>query len=313
MNNFLPKLADALYIGESDCEVLDILSTEIKELSGVFYADQIYLKLQEALLLRTDNAFKKKSLKWSRDLQAEFETAGISVDVFFRLKALISLLLKMNRIMADGKSINSLHDLMGLEFVILTPSEKDDPETIRQLYTVTNIILNYFSDSKRSGEEFMLCDASELKDVYPLDELLDEAKRPEILVELEKLNPNCYIPLESGLLPKYRGFVKDYYRQPKFTGYQGLQLVIKTKKGIYFEIQIKTQPAYDYKNDPASPAYHGNYRNEQTNQNDKKVEGNPDVPQFDLSFEPKKVSILGFRSNPNVDRSGIIAPKKWSI
>lgn len=314
----LPKISDILYSAKDVPDFLERLISKMQDLSGLlFYADQISIKLDEAWSLTKDpnneNAFLRKMRdKWSKDLRKELVEANIFYDSTLRRKDVFSILSKMNRTMSEGKSINSIHDLMGVEFVVLTPKEVDTPESIKQLYSTTNIILDYFSDSNKSGEKFMLCDAAPLKDVYPLEVMLDKNERPRILESLQKTNPTAYIPKHSGLLPKYLGFVKDYYRQPKIKScYQGLQFVLKTEKGDYFEIQIKTQPAFDYKNKPGSPAYHSNYRLEQTT---KKKALKNSVPQFDLSFNPHKVHhIYGFRADSSLDKSGFLAPIRWNL
>lgn len=318
----LPKIATALYQGKDAPEVLSILDMEIQKLPGEFlYADQISLKLREALLLLKDtdneNIFLKKIRdKWSKDLRQDFIKSNILYDSTLRRKSVFSIFLKMNRIMTDGKSIDSLHDLMGMEFEIFTPHEYDTQESIDEAYTAANILLNYFSNSKRSGEKFMLCNASELKNVYPLEKMLNKAERPQILKHFRAINPNCFIPEKTGLLQKYIGFVKDYYRQPKInSAYQGLQFVIKTQSGIYLEIQIKTQPVCEFRNDPKSPAYHDNFRAMQNLQNQQKVcTTTGSIPQFDMNFDPKKVThIYGFRTNPELDKSGIMAPVCWAL
>lgn len=313
----LPKIATALYQGKDAPEVLSILDMEMQKLPGEFlYADQISLKLREALLLLKDtdneNIFLKKIRdKWSKDLRQDFIKSNILYDSTLRRKSVFSIFLKMNRIMTAGKSIDSLHDLMGMEFEIFTPNEYDTQESINQAYIATNILLDYFSNSKRSGEKFMLCNASALKNVYHLEKM----KRPEILNQFKAINPNCFIPEETGLLQKYVGFVKDYYRQPKInSAYQGLQFVIKTQAGIYLEIQVKTQPVCEFRNNPNSPAYHDNFRTMQNIQNQQKVSLTDSIPQFDMNFDPKKVThIYGFRTNPELDKSGIMAPVSWAL
>lgn len=314
----LPKISNILYVSKDAPDFLERLIAEMQNLSGeLFYADQISLKLKEALSLIKDsdneNAFLKKMRdKWSKDLRKEFVEQNIFYKSTLRRKDIFSILQKMNRNMADGKSINSIHDLMGIEFIILTPGEADTPRSIKQLYLATNILLDYFSDSKRSGEKFMLCDASPLKNVYPLEIMLDKNERPKILEVLHKINPNAYFPKQSGLSPNYISFVKDYYRQPKKTCYQGIQFVLKRENGDYFEIQVKTQPVFDFKSKKNSPINHYFYRAQQSKKS--KTNKATSVPQFDLTFDPSKVKhIYGFRAEPDLDSSGILEPVRWSL
>lgn len=313
----LPKIADAMYKGNDTLEVLKIFNEDIQKLAGdFFYADQTSLKLDEAISLiknsESENAVLRKIRdKWSKDLRNELVAADITYESTLRRKSVFSIIHKFNRTMVGGHSMNSIHDLMGIEFVILTPTEDDTPESARQLYRAANIILSYFSNSKKSGERFMLCDASKLKDVYTLEEL--ENNREKILIDLQALNPHIYVPEKSDLLPEYKFFVKDYFLQPKKKGYQGIQFVVKTSDGFYVEFQLKTQPVFDFKNDPSSPIFHDKYRQNQTSETQKKVKENTEIPQFDLTFDSKKVKVYGFRNDPDRDKSGIIAPKKWDL
>lgn len=312
----LPKISNILYVSNDTGDFLERLTLETQELSGkLFYADQISLKLAEATALvkepDNENAFLRKAQKWGKDIRLELVEQHIFFKSVLRRKDAHSLLSKMNRTMLEGKSINSIHDLMGIEYVTLTTTENDTCESIRQLYLTTNIILDYFSDSSRSGERFMICDASPLKNVYSLEQMVNE--RSEILSYFKEMNPHVYIPKKSGLSPKYVEFVKDYYRQPKIDScYQGLQFVVKTEKGGYFEIQVKTQPVFDYKNMESSPANHIVYRSKQQKKKTNCLA--KEIPLFDLNFDPKKVkNIPGFRGDPNRDQSGILSPIRWDL
>lgn len=315
----LPKISDALYAGRDVPDIIERFKEPIEELSGDWiYADQISLKLQEALVLiqNTDNDqpfVKKMREKWSKDLRERFINLEnpIEFDMRLRRKSLMSMLMKMNRIMASGKSIDSLRDLMGVEIIIYTKGPVDTAESISQCYVAANETLKYFSSSKFHGgsEKFLLCDATELKDACPED--MSHKDKMELV---SKVNPDIYIPKKSELNPQLRGFVKDYIIQPKTkTAYQGLQFVISAA-GYHFEIQIKSQVMRDYLDDSKSPGNHNVFRMEQTETTQKRVKNNPVISQLDLSFDPDKVyHVSGFRPKYERDLSGIIAPVIWSL
>ena len=176
-------------------------------------------------------------------------------------------------------------------------------------------------DSAHPGDRFLLCESPELKRAVPAD---ISAKEKRKLIEVK--NEELFIPEISSLHDDYKNFVKDYIYRPKISSfYQGLQSSIcyisEDKSRSYFEIQVKTQNQRKYldastlPDGSPNPGYHNHFR---ANQNEavESIVGISDnsPPQFDLNFDEEKCyHIPGFRSTAEDDRSGIVAPKKWSI
>ena len=318
-NIILPKIANSLYVGRDVPDIIEHFKAEIDQLSGDWlYADQISLKLQEALVLiksiDNDQPFVKKMReKWSKDLRKIFINlpTPIEFDMRLRRKSLFATLQKINRIIASGKSIDSLRDLMGVEIIIYTKGPVDTAESISQCYIAANETLKYFSSSKFHGgsEKFLLCDAAELKDACN-----EGNSRKEKMELLSKVNPDIYIPEKTELKPELCGFVKDYIIRPKTkTAYQGLQFVIAAA-GYHFEVQIKSQVMRDYLDDSKSPGNHNIFRMDQTEATKNRLKNDPSITQLDLSFDPKKVyHVSGFRPQYDRDLSGIIAPVVSSL
>ena len=79
---------------------------------------------------------------------------------------------------------------------------------------------------------------------------------------------------------KYSHFVKDYIRYPKDNGYQSLHLVLRDKKGRYFEIQIRTLDMHIHA-ETSKTANHLKYK-------EKKYKSSP------LSLNREKISVYGY-------------------
>lgn len=314
---YIPTLKNSAYKGGSVPEILRIFMEDFSKLAKTdddvnFYLDPICMKIEEYLLLidETDDNINPCVLKMTshaQNLKSTFKQNGFNhFDLKMRRKSLTSLFNKINKVMRDGKSIDSINDLIGIEITLHTKTDYDTEETIDELYKISNLTLEYFSNSNaHKGNKTSLCDASPLKEAISSEHMSDEIK------VLKKLNPKICIPKESKIDRRFKNFIKDYVFQPKLKrAYQGVQFVVKGENGIYFEIQIKTQPMRDYLDDEDSPGNHRNHKNGQKNRNIDDL----DCIQFDLDFEPEKMNhIYGYRPNIQFDRSGIIQAIKWDL
>lgn len=323
----LPKLSECIYNAESQLETISLLREKMEDVSNEFLPkSSVMMKLDEELdVLRYNDVAQSHQLFvknmreiWAPDLIELFIKNNIRCSISMRRKSIISLLQKMNRQIASGKAVDSIHDLMGIEIVVYTTGISDSAESIAQAYQVMNLAMPYFLQAGHKQGLFLACDAGELKNSVPADL---SAKEKRNLIQVD--NPHFFIPESSGLKPEFRNIVKDYYYQPKKkTFYQGLQadLAYVDKKGkrSYFEIQVKTQVVRDdldeeyLPNGEKNPAFHDFFRMTQTENSEKLLDGK--IPQFDLSFEPEKCyHIPGFRKDYSKDRSGIVAPTIWSL
>ena len=278
-----------------------------------FYIDPISMKIEEYMKLidETDdnvNPFVSEMGIHAQNLKSKFKEAGFNhFDMKMRRKSLCSLFNKINKTMRDGKSIDSINDLVGMEITLHTRSDFDSEDTLKDLYNLSNLTLEYFSNSnEHKGSKFSLCDAEELKDTISTE------RTPEEVKTLKNLNSKIYLPAENMIEKRFRNFVKDYAFQPKLTtAYQGIQFVVKTENGIYFEIQLKTQPMRDYLDAEDSPGNHKNHKEKQIDSSDCEQ---LDCLQFNLEFDSKKMShIDGYRPNVSFDRSGIVQAVKWDL
>ena len=314
----IPIFLDSLYSESSVPEIikdfierLSLLAEEDKVIA--LYYDSIVMKFEELLKLieETDdnvNPFVEEMEFHSQNLKTKFKSNGLChFDQKMRRKALISLLHKINRNIRLGKSIESINDLIGMEITLHTPLDYDTSESITELRKAVELTFEYFSDStQHRGSKFSLCDATDLKDAISSEHLPDEIK------QVQKINPKIFLPEKPIICEQFRNFGKDYVFRPKITtAYQGIQFVIKSDKGIYFEIQIKTQPMRDYLDVEDSPGNHKRHKNKQM---EEKNQSNDFLLQFDVNFDPDKMHhIYGFRKNPLFDKSGVIQSIKWDL
>lgn len=318
---YISTLKKAVYKESCVPEILRTFLKELTELSQkenllAFYLDPLSIKIEEYLKLidETDqdiNPVISDMGEHAQKLKTKFRKNGINhFDMKMRRKALISLFTKINKVLRAGKSVDSINDLLGLEFTIHTKSEYDSAESLDLLYKMANLTLEYFSSSNEHvGTRFSICDTSSLKDTISAEHTLQE------LEELKKLNPHIFVPEKSKINKRFANLVKDYVFQPKQeTAYQGVQFVVKSESGFCFEIQIKTQPMRDFLDMDDSPGNHSKHKKKQATIFSQANEDDIETPQFDLDFDSTKMQhIYGYRKSIKYDRSGIVQAVKWDL
>lgn len=329
-NTKLPRVEDSMVKSNDALEVIKNLREDINNLPGNFlYKIPLDVKLEELQNLieyDVDNEqpfISKMRSVWAPNVRVELINNNIQFDLKIRRKSIFSTLRKMNSIISEGKAIDSIHDLIGVEIIVNTFDEVDSEDDLRECYKVMNIFLTYLmtSDEKHHPDDrFLLCQTEGVKNAVP--EKLTVAEKLSLI---EVSYPNLCIPTKSDLLPEFKNFVKDYNIQPKIKSfYQGLQTSVcyidQNNNRFYFEIQVKTQNQRKFLDSEflpdgtPNPAYHNNFRqmqNETVSENINNSE--EDFPQFDLSFSKEDIRIKGFRKVPEDDTSGILSPKIWSI
>lgn len=313
-------LKDAMYTESSVPEILRKFIVDLKELSQTehildFYIDSIEMLIEEYLKLidetdKDENPVVAEMRFHAQNLKRKFRENNLNhFDVIMRRKSLISLFSKMNRVFREGRSVDSINDLLGIEFVLHTRSLFDNSQTIENMYKMSNLTLEYFFNSnEHKGYRYSPVDTSKIKNAISAEHTIDEIET------LKRIDPHIFIPDRSMINPHFINIVKDYFFQPKIdTAYRGIQYVMKSEKGFSVEAQLKTQPVRDFLDDPDSP---GNHKKHKSKQAKKKISPNVkhDIIQFDVDFEPEKMRhIYGFRENPQFDRSGILQAIKWDL
>lgn len=313
-NVFLESLyskASAPEIVKDFIDRLAILAEEDTDIA--FYVDAISMKFEEYLKLIEEteeniNPFVAEMEVHAQNLKNKFKANGLNhFEQKMRRKALISIIHKMNRNLRSGKSIESINDLIGMEITLHTPTEHDTQQSIDELRKAVALTFEYFANSQEhKGSKFSLCDSDGVKDAMSVEHTEKEVKL------VRKLNPHIFLPSETLVEQKFLNYGKDYVFRPKLTtAYQGVQFVVKSDKGIYFEIQLKTQPMRDYLDVEDSPGNHKNHKREQAVAG---VETPQSAFQFDVDFDENKMNhIYGFRKEPKFDRSGILQAIKWDL
>ena len=108
-----------------------------KEIS--FYLDPILMKIEEYLKLieETDNnvnPFVSEMGIHAQNLKSKFKENGFNhFDMKMRRKSLRSLFNKINKTMRDGKSIESINDLVGMEITLHPQRDYQQVRSVRLL------------------------------------------------------------------------------------------------------------------------------------------------------------------------------------
>lgn len=126
-----------------------------------------------------------------------------------RRKSLISTEKKIIRYLNLGESVDLIHDFFAFRIILFG---SDSVGLEEHCYKVMEEIIEF---AIKNG--FTPCDS------LPL-------------IESKKSNPQNDFYASF----KYKNYIKDYICFPKNNGYRSIHLVLKDKKGRYFEIQIRT-------------------------------------------------------------------------
>lgn len=217
-----PSLAEYLYSSSSMEEVWE------KYILGLRQSDSLYLK-SYANKLEEFQAMKEESKLI--ELEQEFcwlkqhlrllqKDLGVHLLLTRRQKDFLGLNEKIRLFMKKEEPLEKVRDFLGFR-IVLCSEEKDSMQTIEATYKVLNRIIKFFVGERN----FLMAEAEPLVDLgFDINE-----------------HPDIIIPEESLILPGCENNVKDYIKNPKGNGYQGLHLIfVKQKDGIVFEIQIRT-------------------------------------------------------------------------
>ena len=175
-----------------------------------------------------------------------------------RQKSLISTEKKIIRYLDLGESVDLIHDFFAFRIILFG---SDSVGLEEHCYKVMEEIIEF---AIKNG--FTPCDS------LPL-------------IESKKSNPhnNFYDSF------KYKNYIKDYICFPKNNGYRSIHLVLRDKKGRYFEIQIRTLDMHVHA-EASSEANHLKYKEQKYM-----------VSPFMLDRE--KVSIYGYAYIKDIDNN----------
>ena len=147
-------------------------------------------------------------------------TTGItSFKMEGRCKSAVSSIEKLVKLLKEGNSLDLFRDALGIRFVLFGKKE-DEVETQKQLYFISNIIIEFLLE-----QNYTLCESTDKK------------------LRQEKLEDDVHIvvPENSSVPVIYNSCVKDYVYYHKSNGYQSIHMVFRAPNGACIEIQLRTE------------------------------------------------------------------------
>lgn len=145
--------------------------------------------------------------------------AQIPCTITGRLKNYVSFLEKTRRLIYDGINPFVNNDELGFRIIVGT-SRYDNENSIANLYEVINKVISFFVINK--GYDFV------------------KPSPAQGLGFKQEAYPKIFVPEKTLVYPEYAMYMKDYFIDPKESGYQAVHLVLLTKSGLKIEIQFRT-------------------------------------------------------------------------
>lgn len=145
--------------------------------------------------------------------------AQIPCTITGRLKNYVSFLEKTRRLIYDGINPFVNNDELGFRIIVGT-SRYDNENSIANLYEVINKVISFFVINK--GYDFV------------------KPSPAQGLGFKQEAYPKIFVPEKTLVYPEYAMYMKDYFIDPKESGYQAVHLVLLTKSGLKIEVQFRT-------------------------------------------------------------------------
>lgn len=198
-----------------------------------------------------DKTFLKDARRFFNQINTLLDKSHPNLHFYMegRQKSLISTEKKILRYLSLNESLDLIHDFFAFRIILFG---NDSLDLTEHCYKVLEEIIDF---AIKSG--FIPC---------------------ESLPRIDSTDDNPQNNFSSSF--KYQNYIKDYICYPKANGYRSIHLVLRDKKGRYFEIQIRTLEMHIHTE--LSPiANHINYK-------ENKYKISP------LNFDREKVSIYGY-------------------
>lgn len=194
---------------------------------------------------------KKAGKKFKNFVNKWAKENNVEVTFLMRIKDFVGINEKIRLYIRKGKSLDRILDLIGFRVII-------DSNDENLCYDLMNKVIAYFIN----------------------EGCIPTQAEPNVDVGL--LEPQR----ESGLDERFIQNVKDYIRLPKaLTGYRSLHVVMRTTKGLPFEIQIRTKEM----DEAADDANHKGYKS-------RRYLGE------EIYLEPEKLHIEGVKFRENAEK-----------
>lgn len=213
------NLEQLIYLSKNVPDLITRYTTELRksnDLKDILHAT----KLEEYRSVLTDSKIVKLVNRNFNNIYNLLVSSNPNLSFYIegRKKSFVSTENKINLYFQENRSLDDLRDLLGFRIILL---EEDSTHSILKCYQIMGKIITYFI---KNG--FIPC--------RPTDEIgtkgFDKSKFPDIIV-----------PKKSYMEKDYVKYVKDYVLHPKKkSGYQSLHLVVRSKSGVAFEVQVRT-------------------------------------------------------------------------
>lgn len=202
----------------------------------------------------------------------------IPVDVSWRQKSFLSMMMKFFLFISKGKPLSTLNDVFGCRFVV-GDENTSEIDAVIWCYVVMNEILGFCA--------------------YKLNATLILAETPNgaTLSKEDARKKGFYVPPSSLILEGCRNNVKDYIRNVKVSGYRALHAAVRFPSGLVIEFQIRSFQMHEFA-EKDSMANHDAYKEHRY--------GMPLVPEG-LNLE--EFHVRGFNYKKGIDKAGILHSK----
>ena len=268
-DNTYPSIAEALYLGNSIPEVVDIYSKELRK-TGLTscLSHATALQVYKATALNVKHLSKIRTL-FNKTFQMLYGESSFDFTMEARRKSLLSTNNKVLKLQSESISLDTLRDFLGIIFIIY--GNKSDAELVLNCYRLMELLYTFYSENG-----YILCESGKVKDTSNFD---------------NSNFPDIFIPDKKSIVPywaKFENCIKDYISHPKKNGYQSIHAIFRDSEGKFFEIQIRTLKQHIFAE--AGDANHKVYKK--------------DLYQSSKSrdiIDKTKIHIPGFAITPNGD------------
>lgn len=245
----------------------DLLWANKMEVSSAMFAEenikQFYMTLQ----------------KLEDYLESLSKITGIKLEISARRKSLISLCRKIQLHLVLKNPLDEIFDELGIR-IIVGDSEIDNKILLDLCDVVMNGVLNFLV--KEGGVP------KDLKQSYK------KGFKPED-------HPDVIVQEKSLIDSRYKNNIKNYNKNPKPNGYQGLHAVVQLRNGVLFEIQVRTKAMH-------LRAESGNARHDSYKDDRYKVIEEKGNEIFDLDLSKAHIKGVSIKDGEIIDEVGFVKP-----
>lgn len=285
----LPEILEPhIYKCDSPIELADSLRKELIPYASDSLKQSQARKMEEYINILSDVQYKILVRTLASDLMELIlrNFPDLQVDCEGRFKSITSFAEKIVYLQSQGRSVDTLKDIIGLRIITINAS-------LKRLYEIAEVVFKFF----------------ELQKFMPCKLTTTESKK-----FVQEKYPDIEVPKRSYFSKQIVPFVKDYVFDPKHNGYQSLHFVFfdpRTER--YIEIQIRTQKMdahAEFGEEPKEENYCETEEYSDANHDKYKETRKKFVPHVDVDIQ--RIEMPGFiavSETEFTDRCGLINAK----